>query len=80
LFFFILEEVCRVMQNLSKSIFETFFASKINNDYLQGTEIIQNFDKYSRRFRHDPHQRKGKMRAPHDKNHCEACQRGWCFN
>jgi hypothetical protein len=68
------------MENLSRSIFETFFPSELTNNYLQNAEIIQNFNKYSRRLHHDPHQRKGKMQAPHDKTHCEACQRGWCFN
>jgi len=74
-----MEEVCRVMKNLSKSIFDTFFFPQINhnNNYIQGTEVIQSFDKYSR---HDPQQRKGKMHAPHDRAHCEACQRGLCFN
>jgi hypothetical protein len=68
------------MENLSKSMFETFFPSKMNDNYLQGTEMIQTVDKYSRRSCHDPQQRKGKMHAPHNKNHCEACQRGLCFN
>jgi hypothetical protein len=68
------------MENLSKAIFDKFFSPNVNNHYLQGTETIQNLNKYSQRLRHDPNQRKGKMHAPHDKTHCEACQRGWCFN
>lgn len=67
------------MDNLSKSIFETFFPSYIPNQNVQDTETIENYTKYSRRSRHDPQQRKGKMHAPHNKIHCEACQRGLCF-
>jgi hypothetical protein len=67
------------MENLTKAIFGNFFPEMINYDDLQGTNIIQNKNAGFRRLRHDPNQRKGTMNAPHDKRHCEACQRGWCF-
>lgn len=78
-FFFISEEVCRVMENLSKSIFDAFYPSENLNESLENTEAIENSNQYSRRSRHDPQQRKGKMHFPHNKERCEACQRGWCF-
>ena len=68
------------MENLSRSIFETFFPSQIGADYSQDSQQVENLNKYSQRSRHDPQQRKGKMRAPHDATHCEACQFGLCFN
>ncbi len=69
-----------MMENLSQSIFQTFFPTEMIYNYSQGTEMIEPVNKYSQRSRHDPHQRKGKMQAPHDQTHCEACQRGLCFN
>jgi hypothetical protein len=69
------------MENLSLSIFQTFFpAEMMTYDFSQGTKMIENVNKYSQHPRHDPHQRKGKMQAPHNQNHCEACRRGLCFN
>lgn len=55
------------MENLSQSIFQTFFPTEMIYNYSQGTEMIEPVNKYSQRSRHDPHQRKGKMQAPHDK-------------
>ncbi|CAF2542342.1 unnamed protein product [Rotaria sp. Silwood2] len=73
------EEVCRVVKNVAQSIFDSFFPEIINYNDLLGTEMIQNINKTCQRSRHDPYQRTGKMRAPHDKLHCEACQHGLCF-
>jgi hypothetical protein len=67
------------MKNLSKAIFSTFFPELIMPDDSQGEEVLQCVEKVSQRSRHDPHQRKGQMHAPHNQNHCEACQHGWCF-
>jgi hypothetical protein len=47
------------------------------NNY--GGQVIQSFDRAPQRPRYDPTQRQGKMHAPHDKDHCEACQHGFCF-
>ncbi|CAF0846135.1 unnamed protein product [Rotaria sordida] len=73
------EEICRVMKNLTQSIFNEFFPKMIHYNVLQGTKMIQNMNRITQRPRHDPNQRIGKMRAPHDKFHCEACQHGLCF-
>ncbi|CAF0989962.1 unnamed protein product [Rotaria sp. Silwood1] len=74
------EEVCRVIKNLAQSIFSSFFPEIILYDGLQRTETIKNINNISERSRHDRNQRTGRMRAPHDKFHCEACQRGICFS
>jgi len=74
-----MEEVCRVMGNLTKTIFKTYFPALIDYGYLQDEQAMEKFDKTPRRPRHDPYQRKGNMHAPHDKKFCEACQHGWCF-
>jgi hypothetical protein len=78
-FSYCLEEVCRVIENLSKAMFVTFFPALITYDDSQGVEIMQNVGKASRRPRHDPNQRKGNMQARHNKDLCEACQHGCCF-
>ncbi|CAF2757314.1 unnamed protein product [Rotaria sp. Silwood2] len=74
-----IDEVCRVMKNLARSLFETYYPDMINNVDLENQELIQNDKKQSHQSRHDPTQRKGKMLAPHAKEHCEACRRGLCF-
>ncbi|CAF1142990.1 unnamed protein product [Rotaria sordida] len=74
-----IEEVCRVMKNLALSIFERYFPDMINNIELENQELVQNNNKRSRASRHDPTQRRGRMMAPHVKEHCEACRRGLCF-
>jgi len=75
-----IDEVCRVMQNLARAIFETFFPDMLNIVDLEDEKSVQNNGKPSRRSNHDPAQRKGKMFAPHIKEHCEACRLGLCFS
>ncbi|CAF1135652.1 unnamed protein product [Rotaria sordida] len=75
-----IDEVCRVMKNLARALFETYYPDMINNVDLEIQEVTQNEKNQSRQSsRHDPTQRKGKMLAPHVKEFCEACQRGLCF-
>ncbi|CAF4078335.1 unnamed protein product [Rotaria sp. Silwood2] len=74
-----IDEVCRVMKNLASSVFERYFPDMINTVELENQELVQNDYKRSRASRHDPAQRKGRMIAPHAKEHCEACQLGLCF-
>ncbi|CAF3815386.1 unnamed protein product [Rotaria sp. Silwood1] len=74
-----IDEVCRVMKNLARALFEAYYPDMINSVDLETRESIQNDKKQSRQLRHDPAQRKGKMLAPHAKEFCEACQHGLCF-
>lgn len=74
------EEVCRVMKNLAKSILCRYFSpSAIVDDILKDKNMVDATNKISRRSRHDPDQREGKMNAPHDRYLCEACRFGLCF-
>jgi len=67
------------MRNLAQTFFETFYPDMLNKVDLEYQKPKQNNMKQSRRANHDPTQRKGKMFAPHIKEHCEACRRGLCF-
>lgn len=73
------EEICRVMENLSRSIFQELFHLITDQPDPSNRIILPSRNQYSQRSRHDPQQRTGKMRAPHDAAHCEACQVGLCF-
>ena len=64
------------MKNLSEAIFDNYFPDMINR---QTTVMTSNDNMNYQHSLHDPNQRKGKMRAPHRKNKCEACLRGLCF-
>lgn len=79
MFHFFLDEVCRVMKNLAKAIFEKYFPDMMNIVDLEQPKTIQNNMKPTRHSNHDPTQRKGKMFAPHNKERCEACRFGLCF-
>ncbi|UJR34113.1 hypothetical protein I4U23_021520 [Adineta vaga] len=69
-----MDEVCRVMKNLFDSILAIYFPWMVDFD-LENTIENQSFQ----RPRHDPKQRKGAMRAQHNRNLCEACRVGACF-
>ncbi|CAF1336007.1 unnamed protein product [Rotaria sordida] len=73
------DEVCRVMKNLAMIIFQSYFPDMMNSVNFDNKELVQNDTTRSRQFPHDSTQRKGKMSAPHLKEHCEACQHGLCF-
>ena len=80
-FFFLVssEEVCRVMENLSRSIFAKLFSVGTDSACLEDGNTATSTNNYSQRSRHDPRQRPGKMRARHNAANCEACQYGLCF-
>ncbi|CAF3248216.1 unnamed protein product [Rotaria socialis] len=73
------EEVCRVMKNLAESLFMKFFPTLINQNSSQNANTIRNDNQIYQRSRHDANQRMGKMNSQHDRIHCEACLRGFCF-
>ncbi|CAF0843517.1 unnamed protein product [Adineta steineri] len=73
-----IDEVCRVMKNLAKYIYETFSPDMLNYVDLTYQKPAENI-KPIRSVRHDPHQRKGKSQAPHAKEFCEACRVGLCY-
>lgn len=72
-----LDEVSRVMTNLAKAIFLTYFPKIFQKKYGNAMQPIQN---EQRRTPYDPKQRSGRMRRPHDPRKCEACQVGCCFS
>lgn len=67
------------MKNLGQALFERFFPDMLNKVDLTIQKPTENDNKQSRHRNHDPTQRKGKMFAPHIKEHCEACRVGLCF-
>ena len=71
--FSILEEVCRVMKNLSNFIFARYFPSMVTSE-----KALQ-VNRPRRRPHHDPQQRPGNMTAVHNKDLCVACQFNYCF-
>ncbi|CAF0986799.1 unnamed protein product [Adineta steineri] len=73
-----IDEVCRVMKNLAKYIYETSYPDMLNYVDLTYKEPTEN-TKPRPSIRHDPHQRKGKSQAPHAKEFCEACRFGLCY-
>ena len=74
------EEVCRVMKNLRLSILEAYFPMLITrDDGATENGNAQTYKKGIRNSKHDPEQRNGKMRRPHDRNNCEACRSQYCF-
>ncbi|UJR13253.1 hypothetical protein I4U23_000274 [Adineta vaga] len=74
-----IDEVCRVMKNLAKCVFETYFPDMLNCVDLETRNSSETNMKQSYLRHHDPTQRKGKMHAPHVKELCVACRRGLCF-
>ena len=67
------------MKNLAQSVFEKYFPDMLKHVDLEYQKPIEDNLKQSRHRNHDPTQRKGKMFAPHIKEHCEACRFGLCF-
>lgn len=79
-FFIISDEVCRVMKYLAYVIFTRYYPNMLNDPCLEKTGIEDHLSKSFTPKRHDPAQRKGKMSARHNSQHCEACHRGVCFS
>lgn len=75
-----LEEACRAMKNLAETIFTTFFPDMINCDNAYNSTTTKKMGETFQTRCDNLNQRIGKMKAPHDRFHCEACRLGWCFN
>lgn len=74
------DEVCRVMKNLAKCIFECYYPDMLGIVDLTIQTTDQNISRPVRHMNHDRNQRQGRMLAPHKREFCEACQRGMCFS
>jgi len=74
-----IDEICRVMKNFACVFYDTYYPDMLYDPYLQNAGLVQNDQLPVSAKHHDPHQRKGKMSAPHVKEYCEACRHGICF-
>ncbi|CAF4366288.1 unnamed protein product [Rotaria socialis] len=73
-------EICRVIKNLTLSLFETYHPDMLTNVKLEkNEEVIQNKQNHIHKLYYNHTQRQGKMLAQHANEYCEACRIGLCF-
>ncbi|CAF3682936.1 unnamed protein product [Rotaria socialis] len=74
------DEICRVIKNLTLSLFETYHPDMLTNVKLEkNEEVIQNKQNHIHKLYYNHTQRQGKMLAQHANEYCEACRIGLCF-